>query len=146
MDINASGQLPAAPVTQPTTPPAAKEEKPAVEPKDSFKPTPKAKAQSLSGPWKAASGFSKSLFAGFGTGSGAVGGFAIGGAIGATGNILNGLFTHSLTMTAATGAGLTGGIVGAVIFGACGMIGGYQFGSVLVKGIHKAVDFVKSKM
>ncbi|MDQ7824350.1 MAG: hypothetical protein RDV48_16225 [Candidatus Eremiobacteraeota bacterium] len=112
-------------------------------PKDSFKKAEKSTHDKV---WKGIKGFSKTLFAGFGMGSGAVGGFTIGGAIAATGNIISGLFTHSLTMAAASSAGITGGVIGAVVFGACGMMGGYQFGDVAAGAAHKAYDFVADKL
>lgn len=140
--ITPGGQTPVAPQA-PQAPKA--EEKQVETPKDSFKQTPVANKDKLTGIWKGANAASKSLFAGFGFGSGAVGGFAIGGAIGTTGNVISSLFQHSLTMAGATGAGLTGGIIGGVIFGLCGMIGGYQFGSLPVKLAHKAVNLIKDQ-
>jgi hypothetical protein len=122
---------PSVPLTTPQTQPAPAAEKKAADPKDSVQLT-----GSMSKPWKAAKGASKTLFAGFGLGSGAVGGFAVGGAIGTTGNVIQSLFHHSLTMAGATGAGLTGGIIGGVVFGACGMLGGYQFGEKIVDAAH----------
>ena len=133
------------PVTPPVQQTPAKEEKeaPAAVQNDSFHKTPVAKPGKLTGLWKAASGASKTLFAGFGLGSGAMGGFAIGGAVASTGNLLSGLFTHSLTMAGVTSAGLTGGIVGGVLFGVCGMLGGYGFGNAIIKGAHKIYEFAK---
>jgi hypothetical protein len=122
---------PSVPLATPQDKPAPSVEKKAADPKDSVHLT-----GTMSKPWKAAQGASKTLFAGFGLGSGAVGGFAVGGAIGTTGNVIQSLFHHSLTMAGATGAGLTGGIIGAVVFGACGTMGGFQFGEKIVDFAH----------
>jgi len=118
-----------------------KEETAAASPKDGFK-----KNDVESTIWKGVKGFGKTLGAGFGLGSGAAGGFAVGGTVAAAGFSLSSLFSHSFTLAGAGSAGLTGGIVGAVVFGACGMMGGYQIGDKVIEGAHKLYDFAKDKL
>jgi|GEM_PF-1723656 len=118
-----------------------KEEAAAAAPKDGFK-----KNDVESKIWKGVKGFGKTLGAGFGLGSGAAGGFAIGGTVAATGFSLASLFSHSFTLAGAGSAGLVGGVAGAVVFGACGMLGGYQIGDKVVEGAHKLYDFAKDKL
>lgn len=137
--LNQAGQTPAVPQKQDTPAPAPKET-PVAEPKEKFEKTKVADPHKMTGIWKAVDGGSKTLFAGFGLGSGAVGGFAIGGALGTGANIITALFKSSLTLAGATSAGLFGGIVGACLFGVCGMLGGYQFGHGIVKGAHSLYE------
>lgn len=138
--VNQAGQTPVVPNPQ-EAPREVPKETSVAEPKDSFKKqTPVAK---MTGLWKVAGNASKTLFTGFGFGSGLVGGFAIGGAIATTGNVIQALFRQSLTMAGATSAGLTGGIIGAAIFGISGALGGYQFGHAIVKGAHKLYTMIK---
>lgn len=118
-------------------------EKVEVHQKDTFK---KGGEEKLTGIWKAADAFGKTLGAGFGLSSGAAGGFVIGGAVAASGSLISGLLNHTAALSSAGAAGLTGGIVGAVVFGACGMLGGYNISSIAVHGLHKAVDFISDQI
>lgn len=94
---------------------------------------------------KAIEGTTKTLLTGIGFGSGLVGGGIIGAGIGATGSLATGLATSSLSLSGMGTAGMIGGIAGAVIFGAAGAFGGWEFGSVLIKGAKFLKDLVLSE-
>jgi hypothetical protein len=75
------------------------------------------------------------LMSGVGLGSGAAGGGIIGASVASATNLVSGLLAHNVTLTALTAAGLTGGAVGAVIFGVAGMYGGWKVGEWVTDGV-----------
>lgn len=76
----------------------------------------------------------KTLLAGTGLGAGVVGGGIAGFGVAAGGNAMMNLIGQSFTWANMGSAGLVGGAVGAVLFGACGTIGGWKFAEALIKG------------
>jgi len=76
----------------------------------------------------------KTLLAGTGLGAGAIGGGIAGFGVAAGGNAMMNLIGQSFSWANMGSAGLVGGAVGAVLFGACGTIGGWKFAEALIKG------------
>jgi hypothetical protein len=97
----------------------------------------KSNKDELTGGWKALDSFAKTLGGGFCMMSGGIGGFAAGGALLATGNMVTGLTTGTLSSGAVASAGLYGGLAGALFFGAIGAFGGYKLAHTAVKAAHK---------
>jgi hypothetical protein len=75
----------------------------------------------------------KTVLAGFGLGSGLVGGAAVGSGLAAGGDMMSGLVGHSLSWASVSTAAKVGGVVGAAIFGVAGTFGGWSFASGLIK-------------
>ncbi len=76
----------------------------------------------------------KTLLAGTGLGAGAVGGGIVGAGVAAGGNAVTSLIGQSFNWASVGSAGMVGGAVGAILFGACGTIGGWKFAEALIKG------------
>lgn len=82
------------------------------------------------------------VVSGVGLLSGASGGFIAGAGVASTGNLVSGLLARNVSLSAIGGAALTGGIVGAAVFGVIGGVGGWK----LVKGTQKVVGWVSDKI
>lgn len=76
-----------------------------------------------------------SLMSGIGLGSGVTGGGVIGASVASASSLVSGLLAHNVTLTALTAAGMTGGVVGAAIFGVAGLYGGWKLGEWATDGV-----------
>lgn len=89
------------------------------------------------------SGVGKTIAAGvggFGLLAGAAGGFVAGAGIASTGNLINGLLAHNVSLSNVTGAALFGGGVGAVAMGVLGAVGGWKLVKAGEWAAHKVAD------
>lgn len=71
-----------------------------------------------------------------------MGGGLVGAAVGSSGSLISGLMAKNVTLAALTSAGLTGGIVGAAVFGIAGAYGGWKLTEMMSEG----VKWVKNKV
>jgi hypothetical protein len=76
----------------------------------------------------------KTLLAGTGLGAGVIGGGIAGFGVTAGANAVVNLVGQNFSWASMGSAGMVGGAVGAVLFGACGTIGGWKFAEALIKG------------